>query len=175
MINFDKQQTIKEIKFKPVTIPNGFTLIIDTREQQRLFVRPPKGLPVIVDTLKHGDYSIKGFEDKVCIERKQMSDYLTYIGKDRDKTAEKLSYMKDFYFAALVIELDRIERNDSEEKASFRIPSWSKLKIEHIIGFEKSARVKYGVHIFKSFSRKHCERFILHHLTYAYEQLRSIK
>ena len=173
MIKFNRNQPIKEIKFKPVAIPDGFMLVVDTREQTGLFQKPPKGLVMVRDTLKHGDYSIKGFEDKVCIERKQMSDFLTYIGKDRDKTAEKLSYMQDMYFKALVIELDRIEKNDSEQKALYRIPSWSKLKVEHIRGFQKSVRVKYGVHIYYSFSRKACERFILDHLTYAYEQLRS--
>ena len=77
-------------QLKPWNIPAGFLLVQDTREQKPLFTDPPDGLEVITDTLPHGDYSIRGFEDRFAIERKQMSDFYGYIGKERERTTRKM-------------------------------------------------------------------------------------
>lgn len=165
-----KIQTAKNnlypIKFKPTKIPSGFILIIDTREREPLFLESlPKGLTVIRDTLKHGDYSIKGLEDKVIIERKKMSDFLGYIGKERKETYIKLEAMKNAYFSALVIETD--------DPFDIPIDIPTKMTPEHIRGALKAVRVEYETHVFFNKNRRTLEREILDHLTYSYEQLRK--
>jgi ERCC4-type nuclease len=112
--------------------------------------------------LHHGDYSIQGFESMVTIERKQTSDFLTYIGVDRKRTAEKLELIQKFFFAALVIETDN----------PFDVPFFSSISVESIRGFLKQARVLYGLHIYWSRHRTDLEQFILDHLTYSYIILR---
>ena len=77
-------------QLKPWNIPAGFVLVQDTREQKPLFTDPPDGLEVITATLPHGDYSVRGFEDRFVIERKQMSDFYGYISKERERTARKM-------------------------------------------------------------------------------------
>ena len=73
---------------KPFVFPQGFVLVIDTRERNPLCTAV-KGLTVCRDTLKDGDYSIRGFEDRFAVERKQVSDFFSYIGRERKKTIRK--------------------------------------------------------------------------------------
>ena len=83
---------------KKPKIPDGFILVQDTREQLPLFARLPKGLIIKSDTLKVGDYSIEGFQDIITIERKNISDLLTFIGGERKKTIEKLKVMSQMEY-----------------------------------------------------------------------------
>jgi len=71
-------QVYVQNELKPFRIPEGFVMVRDTREQKPLFADPPEGLQVITGTLLHGDYSIRGFETKFAIERKQMSDFYVW-------------------------------------------------------------------------------------------------
>jgi ERCC4-type nuclease len=75
------------------------TFIIDTREQTPYALEPAivKGLPT-------GDYSLLGFEDKVTIERKSISDFTSSIGKGRDRFQREFERMAKFRYAALVVE-----------------------------------------------------------------------
>lgn len=103
-----------------------YTIIVDTREQHpfefRGYTAPAKYrdkegnripliIPVEVATLKTGDYSIKGYEEVMAIERKSLQDaYSTWChGKDRfERELERLNVMPafsgvfveaDFYYA----------------------------------------------------------------------------
>ncbi len=153
------------LELKPAIIPDNFILIIDTREQSPLFVgRLPKGLRIESATLKHGDYSIKGFEDKVCVERKEISDFLTYIGKDRNHTKSKLELMKPMFYKALIVEARDI----------FEIPGYSAIHPEVIRAFLLSAEVRYGLHILIHPDRKYIEKWVLDRLVKVYNILREV-
>ena len=54
--------------------------------------------------LKSGDYSIDGFEDRVAVERKSLSDLYGSLGTGRDRFEREMVRLKDFEFAAVVIE-----------------------------------------------------------------------
>ena len=62
-------------------IPEDFILVIDSNESDDpLFLpHPPKGLTMIMRKLETADYSIKGFEDKVGVERKKIPDLLACL------------------------------------------------------------------------------------------------
>lgn len=127
-------------------------LVIDTREQKPL-CRKVKGLVSVVDTLHHGDYSIRGFENAFGIERKQSSDFYSYIGKERKRTVEKLKALGDLEFSALVVELSYDD---------LCLPNmYSRITPETVRQFLCSVRVRYGVHVFHSHKRQHCEQFVL--------------
>jgi ERCC4-type nuclease len=140
-------------EFKPHVFPDGFCLIVDTREQMPLFTKIPKGLMIKKDTLHNGDYSIKGFEDKFAVERKGISDFLGYVGAERDKTIRKLKELTGYEFRALVIECD-------EDELYFG-SMYSQIGAETIRASLVSFQVRYGLHVYISDDRKKIERVLL--------------
>lgn len=138
---------------KPFQIPEGFILVIDTREQNHLFQRPPKGLTITSDTLHVGDYSIKGYKDQFCIERKQMSDFYSFIGRERVATTEKLHKMSIMKWSGLVIEED--------EQSILAGYMMSQVPPEVARQFLNSVRVRYHIHTYMSDKRARCMRWVL--------------
>jgi len=87
-----------------------FTIAFDTREQlpfsfqnirmdrKRAFVLTQKR------TLLTGDYSIVGYEDRICVERKSLEDLYRTLGKDRERFMRELERMQTMECSAVVIE-----------------------------------------------------------------------
>lgn len=82
-------------------------IIRDTREQAGYdfaCITPP---PVVnVATLTTGDYSLKGLENQITIERKNLSDAFGTFGRGRARWERELERMAGYQFAAVVIEAD---------------------------------------------------------------------
>ena len=78
------------------------TILIDTREQRPL--KFPAEVPTESATLWTGDYSIRGLDDMVAVERKSLSDLVRCIGRDRDRFCIQLRRMKGLHCGAVVIE-----------------------------------------------------------------------
>jgi ERCC4-type nuclease len=158
-------------------IPEGFTVLQDTREQIPLFSphRLSKGLlhmwkgkvPVVGATLTDGDYSILGMEDEVCIELKRWSDFLSYIGRERQlKTEPKLERMSKMRFAALVVQ------EDFDELWYPQMQGFgTKMQTNHVRGFLRSVNVKYGIHVYASKSEELCQMWVLDRLIGVYNQI----
>ena len=149
-----KHYDIREPLLKPFKIPANFIFLQDSREQMPLFVDKPKGLIIKVKALKFGDYSIQGFEDKICFERKQMSDLYSYVGKERDRTVKKLIQLRSLDFAALVVE---VSYEDLEIPYSYS----SRITPEMIRQFMVSVNIRYGIHTFCTRDRRQMERYLL--------------
>ena len=81
------------------------TIVCDSREQAPLNIT---AYPVEVDGLPIGDYGIRGFSDwnnpAFIVERKSLSDLCNSLGKGRPRFMRELEKMRQFGFAALVIE-----------------------------------------------------------------------
>ena len=162
---------IQSGNLKPVKVPDGFRLVVDTREQRPLFRDKPDGLEVITDTLHHGDYSIRGFENTFAIERKKISDFYSYIGKERSRTISKMEQFREIVssggFVGLVIEVSEcsllsgyIMSRVSPETAR-----------QALVSFE----IRYGVHIYYSKSRRDISRWILDRAIKFYRVKRETK
>jgi ERCC4-type nuclease len=162
---------INSSNLKPVKIPDGFVLVQDTREQRPLFSDPTDGLVVVTDTLHLGDYSIRGFEDKFVVERKQISDFYSYIGKQRERTVRKMQQFRQVVtsggYVALVIEASEcdllcgyIMSRVSPETAR-----------QALVSFE----IRYGVHCYYSKSRTDIARWVLDRAIKFYRIMREIK
>lgn len=92
----------------------NFTIIIDTREQHPFTFqglesdargdRRPLIVPTNAGTLQSGDYSVKGLEHAVAVERKSMVDLYGTIGAGRDRFVRELERLDQMEFAAVVIE-----------------------------------------------------------------------
>ena len=110
------------VNVEPVTCP--FTVIIDTREQaafrflnfladakhkrkvkgEDCWYTPRLFIPTEVGTLRTGDYSIQGFETRIAVERKSLSDLFGTLGAGRDRFVRELERMATMEVAAVVIE-----------------------------------------------------------------------
>ena len=87
---------------------DGYTVIKDTREQDGWTFSPYdmcKGMEI--DTLHTGDYTIKGFEDVVCIERKACtSEIAMNLGRKKKPFQAEMERMKDYSFSFIICEFD---------------------------------------------------------------------
>lgn len=101
-----------------------FTVVIDTREQapysftgiktdvsstrKRKGQSKPQSLPLIVptvvETLKSGDYSIRGHELSISVERKSLQDLYGTLSQRRKQFVAELERLNEMPFAAVVVE-----------------------------------------------------------------------
>lgn len=103
-----------------------YTIIVDTREQK------PWDFPeytIASEKLDTGDYSIKGLEDILCIERKRsVSEIATNITEKRFKDVlERMSKYK-FPFILLEFDLDDVLNFPIGSDIPKRL--WDKIKIK---------------------------------------------
>jgi ERCC4-type nuclease len=71
-------------------------------------------LTVELATLATGDYSVKGLEHIVAIERKSLNDLLGCIGRERERFDREVQRMLAYPCRALVIEADWYEIETGE-------------------------------------------------------------
>ncbi len=81
-----------------------FKLLRDSREQRPLDPWFSAAVSVEVVTLPTGDYSLAGFSDKVCVERKSLPDLVACVGPERDRFMDCARRMQAYPFRLLVVE-----------------------------------------------------------------------
>lgn len=111
-------------------------IIQDTREQ-----RPYRFENSTEDALQTGDYSVEGLEDKVVIERKELSDFFNCIGNDRDRFTRELERLAEFDLPIVLIEAEFAEVLKPGENGSGLHPN-------SILGSIASWTAKYGITFF---------------------------
>ena len=141
---------------KPKICP--FTCCIDTREQSPFSftnIEPFDVIPTEYVCLKSGDYSIKGFESRVTIERKSVPDLFGSVGADRERFEREMVRLASFEYAAVVIE------GDSQAIAQYAENhlQMSGKTAEHTM---LSWSIKYGVHFWPSINKRHAELRTFH-------------
>ena len=93
-----------------IEVPFPFIVAVDTREQMPFTFsdlhQNLKRLRVYknVQTLKTGDYSIVGFENRVCVERKSKQDLFGSVSSGRDRFERELGRMSKMERACVVVE-----------------------------------------------------------------------
>jgi len=128
------------------------TIIIDTREQKPYsFSSVKTEFDIVRGTLKTGDYSLKGFEDKITVERKSMSDAFGSFGNGRKRLEKEMIRMGKFTFVAFVIEADW-------EKIFKSPPVRSKLNPKTIYSTIIAWEQRYGVHFWLCPNRSFAEK-----------------
>lgn len=75
--------------------------IQDTREQEPWDLSP---MSVEIGTLSVGDYSIRGMEQVIAIERKSLSDFVMCCGSERERFQRELDRLRGWPVSAVVIE-----------------------------------------------------------------------
>ena len=165
-----KLATIYTDELKPARIPGGMVLVVDTREQRPLLTEPIDGLEMVSAALPYGDYSLQGFEDRFCIERKQVSDFYTYIGKERNRTTKKMEQFREIVSAGGFVGL-AVEASEADLLSGFVMSRVSpETARQALVSFE----VRYGVHLYYSRSRRDIERWILDRAVKFYKIAREV-
>ena len=107
--------------------PDDILAVVDTREQL------PLELPLrsITDTLPTGDYSVLGFEDLICVERKSLPDLIGCMTSGRKRFERELQRMKAYDARCVVVEASWQQLRDGEyrsritpEAATHSVVSW---------------------------------------------------
>ena len=149
---------IHDYVLKSPVFPEGLIILQDTREQTPLFgPRFPKGMILMSSTLSDGDYSIRGHQDTFAIERKGMSDLLSYCTSEREKTKTKMCRFAKMEWVGLVIEVA------SSEKEIYRPYPFSQTSPELIRQCLVSFSIRYGIHVYIGV-RENCQRWVLDHI-----------
>ncbi len=120
----------------------GFTIAIDTREQQ-----PYAFTGAVIETLPTGDYSIVGLEDRVTIERKSKADAYGSLGGGRARFRREFERLAGYDYAVVVIE-------DTVPGFLHR-PAHSKMNPKAAICSLLAWSVRYRVPVFFAGDREH--------------------
>lgn len=126
-------------------------IIIDSREQRPYRFAFSEEDVILVSTLKTGDYSLDGYEDKITIERKSLSDFFLSCGRNRKRFEAEIKRMADMAYAAVIVEADW-------ETIIHRPPTRSKLNPKAIYATVIAWQIRYGVHFWMCPNRAFAEK-----------------
>ncbi len=82
-------------------IPSDVECVIDTREQRPFDLAP---LRCGRGTLPTGDYSVKGLEHEVVVERKSAADLVLCVGAERDRFEREVQRLLSYPSRLLIVE-----------------------------------------------------------------------
>lgn len=166
--NYNAPKILVNVPFNYIPeIPDGFCIVYDTREQL-----PYTFNDLGINSLKQclgisgADYSIKGFENKIRIERKSQADFYGSIGKGRERFEKTIKFLSTMEFAGLVIEC-------SEEELLCPEITYSNITANSIYGTIVSFQVKYKIHVCYG-NRDQCRLRLIHWAIKFYKMKRNL-
>jgi len=136
-----------------------YTIVVDTREQKPLW----KGEKIVRKKLEVGDYSIKGYEKEVAIERKSLPDLFGTLGGGHKRFKAELGKAIKYKYFAIVIDGSYSSAYNKDFEGSYH----SKMRGYVITSILFTLHMKYGINIFFSNGRIESKR-IIKELFYAY-------
>ena len=158
--------------YNPSKVEDEPIIVIDTREQNPFFKRPPKGIITVRSKLDYGDYSIKGFENLISIERKSSLDFLSSITKERKRFKKELESLSKLERHFIVIESSlkdilkpqSISGTLSKKKKGTMRPfykTYSKVNNESVYQTIVSISIRYNTMFYFGENRRDAEKFTL--------------
>ena len=139
-----------------------FTVLIDSREQLPYTFRGFKAdaskqhKPLTIAwewaSLPTGDYSIKGWDHSITIERKSMADLFNSCGQGRERFKREHERMESMERAAVVIEAEWSTIIQTP-------PAYSRLKPKSVVRTAMSWWIRYGIPWFTLPGRRAAEQF----------------
>jgi len=142
-----------------------FAIVVDTREQKPFTFHKISPKPKVIHKgLKTGDYSLNGYEQRICIERKSLPDLYSSFGKERARFEKECYRMSLFDYAAIVCEADW--------NTILRCPpSRSKLHPKSLFSSIVAWSQRYNIHFIPSPNRIFAERITYRMLERFYNDL----
>ena len=151
--------------------PSQVVCIIDSREQNALNLEP---LTSVTSTLPTGDYSVRGLEHVVAIERKSLQDLVACVGSDRERFDREVQRLLAYPVRILVVESswDAIESHEPIN------PQWrGKVTREAVLGSLMGWQAAgISIHMAGSHERagRHVARLLYHVANRRYRELRAL-
>jgi ERCC4-type nuclease len=116
-------------------LPDRLVIVVDTREQRPYTLRDSE-----VCTQQTADYSIKGLQQEIGLERKTKKDLYNSLGVNRDRFERELQRMSKLRYGAIVIEatLDDL----------LVPPPFSRINPASVIRTLIAWSIRYNVHVY---------------------------
>ena len=134
------------------TNTNAPVIIVDTREQEPFAFTGE----TVEGTLATGDYSVKGLEHLITVERKSLPDLLACVGRERDRFKRELQRLRAYRFRLLVVESDAAELEGG---------TWqSRVRPSHVLGSLAAWTAQYALPIWLGGNHDACGRFVERYL-----------
>lgn len=116
------------------------TILKDSREKDGWNFRASQNCNGMqIEKLDTGDYSLKGYENLIMIERKSVADLWGTLTAGKERFYREMERAKEIPARFLVI-----EGNIADINKGF---AYSKVGPNYIHGFLISLQIKYGVHV----------------------------
>lgn len=138
-------------------------ILIDTRDQKP-WAFPQPGVSVCRTKLDAGDYSVRGLETSVCLERKTLTDAVSTLMSDWIRFVKQLKRMAGMDVAAIVIEATP---DDVYAKKYM-----GDANPESVMGKCHALYLDYGVPVLWWGTREAAQREAFHFLKLAHSKLR---
>lgn len=139
-------------------MPRSFEVIVDTKEKQPWDLVSSEIIGKEYKALKTGDYTVKGLEDIICIERKgSISEIAQNLSQKRFK--KELERMKPYRFKYLMIEGGLTELINYPLGSNLPQKIVSKIRVngKYLLRCINRIQVKYGVHVVFGGNRENTE------------------
>ena len=140
-----------------------FVIAVDSREQAPF---PLLGFATMRKTLKTGDYSIIGYEDRLAVERKSYTDAWGSMAQGRSRFERCVKRLAGLDRAAIVIECS--------VKELAKQPSYiERVQPASVVGGLISWSCQYRIPVFFADDRAHAERVTVRFLAAYWKHLRG--
>ena len=139
--------------------------IVDTREQLPLEL----GLRQIRGTLPTGDYTLRGLEDQLCVERKSLSDLIGCMTSGRERFEREMQRMLAFPQRVVVIESSFSEMARGEYRSQLpgttalnTLASWTgRFSLPFIFTDDRDNSAQYVTHFLIAAAKREYQRLKL--------------
>jgi len=126
--------------------------VIDKREQTPWLFKQMDA-QITYSILQYGDYSILGHQDQITIERKNINDLFSSIGRNHEDFMRKMKVLSEFKSKALVIEA-------TYEQVVHPHKNYSRLEPAAVIGTLAKTISVYNVPVIFAGGRRHAQQFV---------------
>ena len=132
------------------------TVVVDTREQEPYSFDSDK-VSAVRKALPAGDYSLVGLEERVAVERKSLTDFVSTVIRGRKRFHRELEKLSAYESACVVVECNFRDLVDGRYRSDAHPHA--------LIGTVASIVVDFGVPVFFCSDRQAACRFVEEYLT----------
>ena len=140
-------------------------VVFDTREQKPWAFDPTR-FSMSRETLRPGDYTVRGMEDELRIERKSLGDFVGTVIGDWMRFRKSLNRLAYYDVSLIVVEAD-LEDVFARRYESDALP-------ESIIGRANGIFLDHGIQVAWWGNRTACVTMVENFLTLAVKKIRGV-